>query len=75
MSKPSIPKMHTIRRQMAEEVAYLLYASGDKGFKKEKTREIEDWLADGNFFGDETPAELAREWQEFDRESASPAKE
>ena len=70
MSIKKMPKFHTIRRKMAEEVAYLLYTSADKDYKKIKANQIEDWLADGNFFGDETPAELAREWQEYSKDSA-----
>ena len=70
MSNKSMPKFHTIRRKMAEEVTYILYTAEDKDFKKAKAKEIEDWLADGNFFGDETLDELAREWQEYSRDSA-----
>ncbi len=61
-----IPKMHTLWRRTAEEIAHLVYPGNDRDLRKTKTREIEAWLADGNFFGDETPAELAGEWQEYD---------
>ena len=64
----NIPKMHTLRREIAEAVCHLVYSGNDKEFRKTKTREIDDWLADGNFFGSETPAELAEEWLEFNQE-------
>jgi hypothetical protein len=63
----SIPKMHTLRREIAEAVCHLVYSGNDKEFRKVKTREIDVWLADGNFFGNESPAELAEEWLQFDR--------
>ena len=69
MSRKKFPKMRILRRKMAEEVAYLLYAGDDKDLRKTRADEIEYWMSDGNFFGDETPVELAREWQEFTRES------
>ena len=67
----SIPKMHTLRREMAEAVCHLVYSGNDKEFRKIKTRKIDEWLADGNFFGGETPAELAEEWLEFNQESSN----
>jgi hypothetical protein len=54
---------------MAEEVAYLLCTGDDKDLRKTRADEIEYWLSDGNFFGDETPPELAQEWQEYTRAS------
>ena len=65
----SIPKMHTLRREMAEAVCHLVYSGNDKEFRKTKTRKIDEWLTDGNFFGGETSAELAEEWLEFNQES------
>ena len=62
-------KTHTIRHKMAEEIYFLCYTKEDKNYRKAKTREIDDWLADGNFFGVESPAELAREWQAYERET------
>ena len=63
-----IPKMHSLRREIAEAVCHLVYSGSEKEYRKTKTREIDAWLADGNFFGDETPAELAGEWLEFNQE-------
>ncbi len=62
-------KTHTVRHKMAEEIYYLCYTREDNNYRKAKTREIDEWLADGNFFGVESPAELAREWQAYERES------
>jgi len=64
-----LPKMHTLRHEMAEAVCHLVYSGNDKDFRNKKTREIDNWLADGNFFGGETPAELAEEWLEFNQEN------
>lgn len=60
-----IPKTHTIQKNAAEEIFNLVYPGSDKEFKKFKTREIEKWLAEGSFFGNENLAELARGWQEY----------
>jgi hypothetical protein len=57
----SIPKMHTFRRKIAEALCHLVYSGNDIEFRKAKTREIDAWLADGNFLVGETPAELAEE--------------
>jgi len=62
-------KTHTVRHKMAEEIYYLCYTRDDNNYRKAKTREIDEWLADGNFFGVESPAELAGEWQAYERES------
>ena len=59
----NIPKSHTIKKKAAEEICSILYSGRDKKFKRSKTSEIERWLADGYFFGNENPVELAREWQ------------
>jgi len=59
------PKKHTIQKKAAEQICNICYPGSDKEFKKTKTREIEHWLAEGYFFGNENPAELAREWQVF----------
>lgn len=67
----SIPKLHTLRREIAEAVCHLVYSGMDKEFRKNKTREIDDWLAEGNFFVGQTPAELAEEWLEFDQRSSN----
>jgi len=67
----SIPKMHTLRREMAEAVCHIVYSGNDKEFRKVKTREIDEWLADGNFFVGQTPAELAEEWLEVNQESSN----
>ncbi len=61
-SAGSLPKFHTMRHDIAEEVAHFLYSGKDGAFKKAKSKEIENWMANGNFYGTETPAEIAREW-------------
>jgi len=66
-----IPKMHTLRREMAEAVCHLVYSGNDKEFRKSKTLEIDVWLADGNYFVGQTPTELAEEWLEFNQESSN----
>ena len=63
----SLPKMHTLRRGIAEEVYHLVYSGQDKNFRKTKTREIEEWLAQQDFLVNESPLELAKEWQERNR--------
>lgn len=52
---------------MAEAIYYLVYIGDDKVFYQNKTREIEDWLIDGSFTGEETAEYLAAEWQEYDQ--------
>jgi len=64
-----IPKTHTIRKTIANEIYHLLFTGKDKNFKKAMIKEIDDWLAQGDFFYDENPAELAKEWRESGRES------
>jgi hypothetical protein len=59
-----IPKTHTIRKSIANEIYHLTYTGKEKSFKKHTIKEIDDWLAQGNIFFDENPAELAKEWQE-----------
>jgi len=66
-----IPKTHTIKKNAAEEIFHIVYPGSDKEFKKSKTREIENWLEEGYFFGNENPAELAKEWQEYCQEKIS----
>lgn len=51
---------------MAEAIYYLVYVGDDKEFRQNKTREIEDWLIDGSFTGEETAEYLAAEWHEYD---------
>ncbi|BBB48895.1 hypothetical protein [Pelolinea submarina] len=63
-----IPKTHTIKKNTAEEIFNLVYPGSDKEFKKTKVKEIENWLAEGYFFGNENPVELAREWQEYSQD-------
>jgi len=63
-----IPKTHTIKKNAAEKIFHIVYPASDKEFKKSKTREIENWLEEGYFFGNENPAELAKEWQEYCQE-------
>ena len=63
-----IPKMHTIRKSVAAEIYHVLYTGKDNTFKKEKISEIETWLAQGDFFVDLNPLELAKEWQEYSQE-------
>ena len=63
-----IPKTHTIKKNAAEEIFHIVYPGSDKEFRKFKTREIEKWLEEGFFFGNESPAELAKEWQEYYQE-------
>ena len=60
-----IPKTHTIKKKAAEEICNIVYPGSDKEFKKARMREIEKWLNEGYFFGNENPAELAKEWQEY----------
>jgi hypothetical protein len=64
-----IPKTHTIKKKAAEEICNIVYSGSDKEFKRTKTREIERWLAEGYFFGNEDPAELAKEWKEYKENS------
>ncbi len=64
-----IPKSHTITKNAAEEIFHIVYPGSDKDFKKNKTREIEQWLVEGSFFGNENPAELAKAWQEYCKDS------
>ena len=65
-----IPKTHTIRKNAAEEIFNLVYPGSDKDFKRTKVKEIENWLAEGYFFGNENPVELAREWQEYSQNNS-----
>ena len=60
-----IPKTHTIKKKAAEEICNIVYPGSDKEFKKARTREIENWLIEGYFFGNENLAELAKEWKEY----------
>jgi len=60
-----IPKTHIIKKKAADEICNIVYPGSDKEFKKARTREIEQWLIEGYFFGNENPAELAKEWQEY----------
>ena len=59
----NIPKTHTIKEKSRRRDLQHSYSGRDKKFKRSKTSEIERWLADGYFFGNENPVELAREWQ------------
>jgi len=63
-----LPKTHTIRKKAAEEICSIVYPGSDKEIKRARTREIERWLAEGYFFGNENPAELAREWQIYSQD-------
>lgn len=54
---------------MAEAIYYLVYIGDDKRYRQDKTREIEDWLIDGSFTGQETAEYLAAEWQEYDNQA------
>jgi hypothetical protein len=60
----SIPRLHNLRRKIAEEIFFLVYTKEDKNFRKAKIEEIESWIAEMGYLGNETPSELAREWQE-----------
>jgi len=60
------PKIHNIRRLISEEIYHLVYSKDDKDIRKEKIEEIEQWLSEMGFLGNETPIELAREWREHD---------
>lgn len=64
-----IPKTHTIQKKAAEEICNIVYSGSDKEFKRAKIREIERWLSEGNFFGNENPAELAREWRSYEEKT------
>lgn len=64
-----IPKTHTIKKKAAEEIFHIVYPGSDKEYRRTKTREIEKWLEEGYFFGNENPAELAKEWQEYCEDS------
>jgi hypothetical protein len=64
-----IPRTHTIRKIMANEIYHIVFSGKDKSFKKDMIKEIDAWLAHGNFFYDENPAELAKEWQESRRDA------
>jgi len=63
-----IPKAHTIKKKAAEEICNIVYPGSNKEFKRAMTREIERWLSEGNFFGNESPAELAQAWRSFEEE-------
>ena len=63
-SASDIPKSHTIRKGLANQIYQILFSGKDKGFKKDKTREIENWLARNEILFDENPAELAEEFME-----------
>jgi hypothetical protein len=58
-----IPKTHTIKKNAAEEIFNLVYTGSDKDFKKTRIKEIENWLAEGYFFGNE----IRWSWQENGR--------
>lgn len=60
----TMPKLHNFRREIAEEIYRLVYTKEDKSIRKAKIEEIENWMAEMGYLGNETPAELAREWQE-----------
>jgi hypothetical protein len=64
-SLDAIPKTHTIKKKAAEKIFNIVYPGSDKEFKRIKTREIEKWLEEGSFFGNENPVELAKGWQEY----------
>ncbi len=66
-----IPKTHTIKKKAAEEICNIVYPGCDREFKKARLREIENWLMEGYFFGNENPAELAKEWQDYNNNSDS----
>ena len=61
-SASDIPKSHTIRKSLANEIYQLLYSGKDKSFKKNKVKEIENWLVRNDILLDENPAELAEEF-------------
>lgn len=63
-----IPKAHTIRKKTAEQICNNVYPGADKDFKRGKSREIQRWLSEGNFFGNENPAELAQAWKSYEEE-------
>ena len=63
-----IPKSHTIRKTMANEIYHILYSGQDKNFKKDMVREIESWLTRNDILFDEEPAALAKEFQETRRD-------
>ena len=64
-----IPKIHTIRKSIANEIYHIVFSGKDRNFKKDTIKEIESWLAQGGFSYDETPADLAKEWQESVRDA------
>jgi len=64
-----IPKIHTIRGKAAEEIYHLVYSGKDRDFKNARLREIESWLAEGSFLGNENPLELAAAWREYCQET------
>ena len=52
-------------RQLAEAIYGEVYGEIDhKAFHRDRVREIEDWLEDGEPVTDETPAQLARQWHQ-----------
>lgn len=65
MARNEIPRLHNVRRKIAEEIFHLVYSKKDKNFRKTKIEEIDLWMAEMGFLGNETPTELAREWQEL----------
>ena len=64
-----ISKTHTIRKKAAEQICNIVYPGSDKEFKRAKTRKIERWLSEGNFFGNENPVELAQTWKSYEEET------
>lgn len=65
MARNETPKLRNVRRMIAEEIFHLVYSKEDKNFRQAKIEAIDHWLAEMGFLGNETPTELAREWQEF----------
>lgn len=53
---------------LAAEIYSEAYTGDDKYHRAAKTREITDWLIDGDWGTGRTAAELAAEWIEYDRE-------
>ena len=53
---------------LAAEIYGEAYTGDDKYHRAAKTREITDWLTDGDGGAGRTAAELAAEWIEYDQE-------
>ena len=67
MARIETPKLRNVRRKIAEEIFHLVYSKEDKYYRQEKIEEIDRWMAEMGYLGNETPTELAREWKEFSK--------